>query len=39
VKINFTGGDNPQDEFSMVSFSEGDIDKGNLGNYYIKEIE
>jgi curli biogenesis system outer membrane secretion channel CsgG len=39
VKINFTGGDNPQNEFSMVSFSEGDIEKGNLGNYYIKEIE
>lgn len=38
VKIDFLGGDNPQNEFSMVSFTEGDIDKQNLSNYYIKEI-
>jgi curli biogenesis system outer membrane secretion channel CsgG len=39
VKIDFTGGENPQSEFSMVSFAEGDIDKQNLGNYFIKEIK
>ncbi len=39
IKIDFTGGDTPENEFSMVSFSEGDIDKQNLGNYYIKEIK
>lgn len=39
IKIDFTGGDNPQNEFSMVSFTEGSIDNQNLSNYYIKEIE
>jgi curli biogenesis system outer membrane secretion channel CsgG len=39
VKIDFSGGDNPQNEFSMVSFTEGEIDKQNLSNYYIKEIK
>jgi curli biogenesis system outer membrane secretion channel CsgG len=39
VKISFTGGENPQNEFSMVSFIEGNIDKQNLSNYYIKEIK
>lgn len=37
IKIDFTGGDNPQSEFSIVSFTEGNIDKQNLNNYYIKE--
>jgi hypothetical protein len=39
IKIDFTGGENPQSEFSMVSFTEGSIDKQNLNNYYIKEIK
>jgi curli biogenesis system outer membrane secretion channel CsgG len=39
IKIDFTGGDNPQTEFSMVSFTEGSIDKQNLSNYFIKEIK
>lgn len=39
IKIDFTGGENSQSEFSMVSFSEGIIDKQNLGNYYVKEIK
>ncbi|MDR3297344.1 MAG: CsgG/HfaB family protein [Prevotellaceae bacterium] len=39
IKVDFTGGDAPQSEFSMVSFSEGSIDKQNLSNYYIKEIK
>ena len=39
IKIDFTGGDDPQSEFSMVSFSEGSIDKQNLISYYIKEIK
>lgn len=39
VKIDFTGGENPQAEFSMVSFTEGGIDKQNLSNYFIKEIQ
>jgi len=39
VKIDFTGGDTPINEFSMVSFSEGSIDKLKLNNYFIKEIK
>jgi curli biogenesis system outer membrane secretion channel CsgG len=39
IKIDVMGGDNPQTEFSMVSFTEGSIDKQNLSNYYIKEIK
>ncbi len=39
IKIDFTGGDNPQSEFSMASFTEGSIDPQNLSNYFIKEIK
>ena len=39
IKIDFTGGDNPQSEFSMVSFIEGSIDPQNLSIYFIKEIK
>jgi len=39
IKIDFLGGENPQSEFSMVTFTEGSIDKANLSNYYIKEIK
>ena len=39
LKIEYSGGDNPQNEFSMASFTEGEIDKQNLSNYYIKEIK
>ncbi len=39
VKIDFTGGDTPQNEFSLVIFTEGNIDPQNLSGYYIKEIK
>jgi len=39
VKIDFVGGETPENEFSMVSFTEGSIDKQNLSNYFIKEIK
>lgn len=39
VKIDFVGGETPESEFSMVSFTDGNIDKQNLSNYYIKEIK
>jgi hypothetical protein len=39
IKIDFIGGETPENEFSMVSFIEGSIDKLNLSNYYIKEIK
>jgi curli biogenesis system outer membrane secretion channel CsgG len=38
VKVTLTGGDTPQSEYSIVSFTEGSIDKENLNKYYIKEI-
>lgn len=39
VNIEMTGGDTPETEFSIVSFTEGEIDKNNLMDYYIEEIE
>ncbi|MCC8360630.1 CsgG/HfaB family protein [Salinimicrobium sediminilitoris] len=39
IKITYMGGENPQSEFSMVSFVEGAIDSSNLDSYYIKETE
>lgn len=39
IKIDFTGGEDPQNQFSMVSFTEGSIDEQNLSNYYIREIK
>jgi curli biogenesis system outer membrane secretion channel CsgG len=39
VKIDFVGGETAENEFSMVSFTEGSIDKQNLKSYYIKEIK
>ena len=37
IRIDFTGGDTPQNEFSIVTFADGGIDKQNLSNYYIEE--
>ena len=37
VKVILTGGDTPQNEFSMVTITDGVINKDNLGNYYITE--
>jgi curli biogenesis system outer membrane secretion channel CsgG len=37
IQITTVGGDNPQNEYSLVTFTEGNIDKSNLNNYYIKE--
>lgn len=39
ISVEFSGGDNPQSEFSLVSFVEGSIDPKNLNNYYIKQIK
>jgi len=39
VRIDLLEGDNPQNEFAMVSFIEGNMDPKNLNNYYIKEIK
>ena len=37
VQIDFTGGDVPENEFSMVSITNGGINVEDLNNYYIKE--
>ncbi len=39
IKVDFSGGDTPENEFSMVSFVEGAVDSQQLSKYYIKEIE
>jgi curli biogenesis system outer membrane secretion channel CsgG len=37
VEVIFTGGDFPENEFSMVALKSGEVDSKNLNNYYIKE--
>jgi curli biogenesis system outer membrane secretion channel CsgG len=37
VEVIFTGGDIPENEFSMVALKSGEVDSKNLNNYYIKE--
>jgi curli biogenesis system outer membrane secretion channel CsgG len=39
VRITYLGGETPQSQFSMVSFTEGDINKEDLGNYLIKKTK
>lgn len=39
VKIVLSGGDSPETEFSIVEFTEGNIDSNNLEKYYIEEIK
>lgn len=38
IKVDLMGGEDPQNEFSMVSFTNGTIDGQKLINYYIKEV-
>ncbi|MDD4514659.1 CsgG/HfaB family protein [Massilibacteroides sp.] len=37
VKVVLTEGDNPQNEFSIVEFTQGAIDPQNIEKYYIEE--
>ena len=39
VQVDFTGGDVPENEFSMVSVNSGAVNPDDLNNYYIKEQE
>jgi|TARA_B100001057_G_scaffold363279_1_gene365959 curli biogenesis system outer membrane secretion channel CsgG len=39
IQVDFTGGDVPENEFSMVSVNSGAVNPGELNNYYIKEQE
>lgn len=37
VKVNYVGGDTPQNEFAMVDITDGAFEKDKLENYYITE--
>ncbi len=37
VVVEYLGGETVQNEYSLVSFSQGNIDRNNLENYYISE--
>lgn len=39
IKVDMCGGDDPLNEFSMVTFIEGGVDKSDLTKYFIKEIK
>lgn len=39
VKVDFIGGEGSQNEYSMVSFVNGNIEKEALSTYYIREIK
>ena len=39
IKIDFSGGDSVENEFSVVALIEGSVDRNNLSNYFIKEIK
>jgi curli biogenesis system outer membrane secretion channel CsgG len=39
VVVDYTGGDNPQNEYSLVTYSGQEIDWNNLNNYFIREIK
>lgn len=37
ITIESVGGDTPETEYSVVKFTQGEIDKTNLSNYFIEE--
>lgn len=39
IKVEETGGDTPETEYSIVSMVEGTVDSENLSNYIIEEIK
>lgn len=39
IQVDYLGGENPQNEFSLVSFINGQINQYDLTKYYIKEIK
>lgn len=39
IKVEETGGDTPETEYSIVSMIEGTVDSENLSNYIIEEIK
>jgi curli biogenesis system outer membrane secretion channel CsgG len=39
VQITMTGGDTPESEYSIVTFTDGNIDRNNLNDYFIEEVK
>lgn len=39
ITIDYSGGESYENEFSIVSFIEGDIDKNSLSKYFIKQVD
>ncbi len=39
ITIDYSGGESSENEFSIVSFIEGDIDKNSLSKYFIKQVD
>ena len=38
ITIDYSGGESSENEFSIVSFTEGNIDKNSLSKYFIKQV-
>ena len=38
ITIDYSGGESSENEFSIVSFTEGNIDKNSLSKYFIKQL-
>lgn len=39
IRIDYSGGESSENEFSIVSFIEGNIDKNSLSKYFIKQVD
>lgn len=39
IRVTFTGGDTAETEFSLVEFTDGEINSNDLSKYYIEEIK
>ena len=39
ITIDYSGGESSENEFSIVSFIEGNIDKNSLSKYFIKQVD
>ena len=39
ITIDYSGGESSENEFSIVSFTEGNIDKNSLSKYFIKQVK
>lgn len=39
IQVTFTGGETPETEFSLITFTEGEINTNQLSDYFIEEIK